>query len=262
MTRIITIGNYKGGVGKSTATEVISYILATKYNYKTLVIDLDPQADLTFKLQNTFNQLDLNPKKNMLDSLIDQNIEDSIITLHQNLDIVAGTNDMEDFDKFVFKTQPEEAEHFYFHAVFPDVMSKYDFVLFDTRPSTAVTTKNAICISDYVIITTDTKESGSRSSQKVYEFIGDLVPYNPKIKLIGVLPYLVDIRGSTSKKVKQELDELFKEDMFKAFIRDSARVVTWGKYGIKEEDRHDKTTMKMYTDIVEETLQRIEELEG
>lgn len=261
MTRVISVGNYKGGVGKSTATEVISYILATKYNYKVLVVDLDPQTDVTFKLKNTFEKVDAAPKVDMLTGLIEDRMKDTIVTLHPNLDLVHGTSDMEDFDKFIYQTQPPEAEVFYFQSVFPQIMKDYDFVLFDTRPSTAVTTKNAICISDYVIITTDTKESGSRSSQKVYEFIGNLVPHNPKIKLIGVLPYLVNSRGSTQQEVKQELDDAFEDDMFTHFIKDSQRVVMWGKYGIKENDMHDRNSMEMYTDIVEETLKRIEDLE-
>lgn len=262
MTRVISIGNYKGGVGKSTATEIISYLLATKFNYKVLVIDLDPQADLTFKLKNTFNKLDTEPSVDMLTGLIENRVKETIISLHPNLDIVHGTEDMEDFDKYIYQTQPEEAELFYFQMIFPEVMKDYDYVLFDTRPSTAVTTKNAVCISDYMIITTDTKESGQRSSKKVYEFVGKLVPHNPKIKLIGVIPYLVDEQGSTQRKVKKELDEAFEEDMFEHIIKDSQRVVTWGKYGVKEKDFHDKNTIKMYSDIVEETLRRIEGLEG
>lgn len=262
MTRVITIGNYKGGVGKSTATELISYILSTKFNFKTLVVDLDPQADLTFKLKNTFNKQDLTPELDMLEGLIKNRIDESIISLHPNLDLMHGSGDMEDFDKYIYKTQPDEAELFYFQSVFPKIINDYDFVIFDTRPSTAVTTKNSVCISDYIIITTDTKESGKRSSQKVYEFIGTLLPYNPNVKLIGVVPYLVDEQGSTQRKVKKELDEAFGVDMFNHIIKDSQRVVTWGKYGVAEKDFHDKNTMKMYTDIVEEAIERIKELEA
>lgn len=51
MVKVITVNNYKGGVGKSTTTELISYILSTKYNYKVLAVDLDPQGDLSRKLK-------------------------------------------------------------------------------------------------------------------------------------------------------------------------------------------------------------------
>lgn len=262
MVKVISIGNYKGGVGKSTLTEVLSYIFSTKYNYKTLVVDLDPQADVTFKLKNTFNEIEKEADTDILTAMIEKRIEDARISLHENLDIITGHNDMEDFDKFIFKTRPEEDEYIFFQKVFNEIIREYDFVFLDTRPSTAVSTKNAICISDYVIITTDTKESGYRSSKKVYEFIGGLLPYNPKVRLIGVVPYLVNVRGSTSQKVKSELDNVFQEDMYQSFIKDSDRLVTWGKYGISEKDHHDKNAMAMYEAIAKETLDRMKSQEA
>ena len=51
---IIAFGNYKGGVGKTTATELFSYILSTKMNYKVLAIDTDPQSNLSEILAKTF----------------------------------------------------------------------------------------------------------------------------------------------------------------------------------------------------------------
>lgn len=261
MTRLITIGNYKGGVGKSTFTEIYAYLLATKYNKKVLAVDLDPQADLSRKLKKTFSMINKEPNIKLYKALTTNNIKDAILTLHENLDLLHGEWDMEHFEKFIFKTQPDEAEFFYMMPMLEQIKNDYDYILFDTRPSTGVTTKNAICASDYVIITTQTEASSKESAEKIYDYIGTLLPLNPKIKLIGVLPYLTDQTGATHKLIQKELEVAFGDDLFKSYIRASKRVATWGYRGITEHEAHDKKTMKMYIDVVEEATSIIKELE-
>ncbi|MCH9559587.1 ParA family protein, partial [Staphylococcus epidermidis] len=55
MVRVITVNNFKGGVSKTSTTNGIAYTLSEKMNFKTLVIDIDPQADATDTLLMTFN---------------------------------------------------------------------------------------------------------------------------------------------------------------------------------------------------------------
>lgn len=262
MVKIITVNNYKGGVGKSTTTELISYLLATKHNYKVLAVDLDPQGDLSRKLKTTFDKADVYPETTLLTAITEMNIKQARISLHPNLDIIHGTHDMKYFEKFIYRTQPERAEFFYFKDLFPQIVEDYDFVIFDTTPKEGVSLQNAVCISDYMIITTDTTESSKVNSEYVYDYIGSLTEHNPNIKLIGVLLYFVNVKGSTSIQVKAEYDKIFDEDMYKHFIKRSDRVERWDKYGIKEADFHDKNTMQMYLDITDETLDRMHELEG
>ena len=73
-------------------------------------------------------------------------------------------------------------------------------LIFDTRPSTDIATKNAICCSDYVLITTKTEESSAEGARKTYNYVGSLVEFNPKVKLLGVLPYLDKPNSSTSNR--------------------------------------------------------------
>lgn len=262
MVKVITVNNYKGGVGKSTTTELISYILSTKYNYKVLAVDLDPQGDLSRKLKNTFNKSDVLPETSLLTAITEMNIKQARVQLHPNLDIIHGTHDMKYFEKFIYRTQPERAEFYYFKDLFPQIINEYDFVIFDTTPKEGVSLQNAVCISDYMIITTDTTESSMVNSKYVYDYIGSLTEHNPNIRLIGVLLYFVNVKGSTSIQVKAEYDEIFKEDMYTNFIKRSDRVERWDKFGIKEADFHDNNTMQMYLNITDETIERMKELEG
>lgn len=262
MAKVITVSNYKGGVGKSTFTEILSYILATQYNKKVLVVDLDPQADVTEKLKRTFNKENIQPKEETLTSMMNNRVENSLVTLHEKLDLLHGSWEMEQFEEFIFTTQHKQARYYFIHTVLEPIKENYDYIIFDTRPSTGVSTNNAICASDYVIITTKTEESSAQSSKKLYSYIGSLIPYNENLKLIGVLPYLDNPRGSTSSKIKEELYDEFGLDLYNNIIKSSDRVVTWGKYGLTEYKPHDKKTLKMYQEVTKETLERIKELEG
>lgn len=262
MVEIITVSNFKGGVGKSTFTELFAYLLSTKYGKSVLVIDLDPQETVSDKLKRTFHKSDVEPQKKLLNSLMENTITESLIHLNENLDLINGDWDMEQFDEFITSTQSDEARYYYIYTVLDEIKNNYDYILLDTRPSTGLSTQNAICTSDYVIIPTNTEDSSVKSAKKLYSNIASLVPYNENIRLLGVLPYLENPRGSTSIKIKEELKEIFEEDLYENTIRYSDRVVTWGKYGVTEDKPHDQRTLHMYDLVCIETMERMKRLEA
>ncbi len=90
------------------------------------------------------------------------------------------------------------------------------------------------------MITTKTEESSAEGARKTYNYVGSLVEFNPKVKLLGVLPYLDKPNSSTSNRVKQEIIDQFQENVFNNIIKASDRVVTWGKFGITTDQPHDK----------------------
>ena len=98
--------------------------------------------------------------------------------------------------------------------------------------------------------------------RKTYNYVGSLVEFNPKVKLLGVLPYLDKPNSSTSNRVKQEIIDQFQENVFNNIIKASDRVVTWGKFGITTDQPHDKKTLSMYIDVVDEMFERIKIMEG
>lgn len=261
MTKIITVACFKGGVGKSTFTELLSYILATKHNKKVLVIDTDPQSNVTEKLKRTFNKNSITPQLSIMDSIRQFDLTSSIIKLHDNLDLVHGDWTLENFSEFTMKEVEEKARYYMFYTLLKPIKHKYDYIIFDTRPSTSETTTNAICTSDYVIITTKTEQDSYTSTKKTYDYMANLTDYNENLNLIGILPYLVNQRGSINKLIEKELRSSFNTDVYNNVIKSSDRVVTWGYTGITEHKPHDKKTMQMYEDTVNETLSRIQQIE-
>ncbi|HDG8429207.1 TPA: ParA family protein [Staphylococcus aureus] len=257
MTKVITIGCFKGGVGKSTLTEILTYLLA-KEGYKVLAVDTDPQSNLTEKIQRTY-QKKFRKDPSFMEGIKNLNLENCIEKVTENLDILKGDWSLEKFDKYVIKKFDERAEYFLLNSLLKPIKDEYDYIIIDTRPSTGILSNNAVCASDYVLITSKTEEDSFTSAKKYYSYLGNIQQNKkPTLKFLGLLPYLVNQRGSTNRSIMNKINELFGEDVFKNYIRSSDRVVTWGEHGVTEYKAHDKKTMQMYLDVKNEILEKLE----
>ncbi|NGC23399.1 ParA family protein [Staphylococcus aureus] len=257
MTKVITIGCFKGGVGKSTLTEILTYLLA-KDGYKVLAVDTDPQSNLTEKVQRTYKKR-FKKDPSFMKGIKNLDLKDCIETVSGNLDILKGDWSLENFDKYVIKNFDEKGEYFLLNSLLKPIKDQYDYIIIDTRPSTGILSNNAVCASDYVLITSKTEEDSFTSAKKYYSYLGNIQQNKkPSLKFLGLLPYLVNQRGSTNRSIMNKINELFGEDVFKNYIRSSDRVVTWGEHGVTEYKPHDKKTMKMYVDVKNEILNKLE----
>lgn len=255
MTEVITVGNFKGGVGKSTVTEIFSYLLSEDYNKKVLVIDTDPQQNCTEKIRRTFDFHE-EPSRPFMDSILDFDLKPSIVKVTDNLDMIPGDWEIENFNDFVV-SQDTKAKYYLLNTLLHEMKRDYDYVLIDTRPSTDKMNNNAICASDYVLIVAKTERDSLTSTSKYYEYLAYMNQYNPDLRFLGALQYLVNIRGSTDKQIMDYFSELFEDDVFKNVIKSSERVKTWGNTGITKYKPHDKKTLEMYDNALVEMLERL-----
>lgn len=255
---IITFGNFKGGVGKTTTTALFSFILSEIENKKVLCIDTDPQSNLTESLSLTFKK-NLQDEKNIFNALFSNNdVTNNIQSLSDNLDILSGSWDMVNFET--------EATNIYYKEDFINILKyklasikeRYDFILIDTAPTTNIVMDNVVMATDQVVITTQTVPLAYESTQKFYDYLLDRYSnedYN--FNLLGVLPYLVG-KSATDREMLKEYKIVFEEELFNNSIRSSDRVKTWSRNGITTNMPYDKVTIDMYAKVVEEALQRIE----
>ena len=99
----ILYGNMKGGVGKTTNSVMTAYQLA-KLGYKTLVCDLDPQANATQLLRRTYglqNDTDLQIDKTMMVALTEENIKSAIVNIMDNLYLLPPSEDFKNYPDFL-----------------------------------------------------------------------------------------------------------------------------------------------------------------
>ena len=218
--QVITFANRKGGSGKTSLTLNCGAVLGKK-GYKVLLIDLDPQAHLSFWAGvNTYTSY-----PNIYDVLLDRiSINKAIFTPSNALfEIIPSTPlfndellknilDFRDFEKQLL------SKIFY-------LKRKYDFILIDTPPTSLLFTYNAFIASEGVIIpvTFDflSVEGLTQLVQNVYQVN---LKYNPNVKIIGIAPNRVNLRSKHARRILEELSENFGEEQILPFIRKSIKI--------------------------------------
>lgn len=251
---------HRGGAGKSTHSEMEAYLLATHYNKKTLLVDSDDQGDVSRRIKRTFNKTDLEPKKRFMEAIVDFDLSDTIITLHENLDLLQGDWQLENFDYYLNNNVEEKGRFYLFYTLFQELDKYYDYIIFDTKPRTSKITNNVVCASDYVIIPTKVSKGSIEAVQRTYNYLADISDYNENIELVGIIPYFESETSRTDKNFK-ELKQAFGDDVYKHKIKWSDRVLTWEDEGITTNAIQDKFAMRMFKKVMNETMGRIKKFE-
>lgn len=260
--RVITIANFKGGVGKSTLNSVLGYIATKKYGLRVLQIDSDPQCNLTQKIYRTFGKPYKKAEKSFLDGIKAEDLSKSITIINDKLHLIEGAWEMALLTKHISK-YPKDANADYelYDYLIRPFKSEYDLILFDVIPTTTAYTNNCICASDYVLMPTQTEEDAYNNTKTFIDYLITMKRQrNEKLELIGIVPYLVE-RDMVDRKILERYQTEYPEITFNNLIKSSARVKTWGLDGITEDKSHDKKTLKMYDLVFQETIKRMAGLE-
>lgn len=260
----ITIGNQKGGVGKTTNTTLIGYTLANM-GLKVLVTDLDPQSNATKSLMLTKSTN--NPdevatiNKTIMRGVQDRDLTDLPIKIISNLYLLPSFIDFEDFAKHLYKnTNSEREEDFFLDPLFKPLKNDFDLILIDVPPLTPEVTKNAVTMSDYVLISLQTQERSLTGAENYIKTLSKLkAKYNLPIDIIGILQVLHQNRGTVDQFIMNNAkDEFGKDSIFKTVVPQMERIKRFDINGIRNKDQFDKKVLSLYRTVTEELLTRID----
>jgi chromosome partitioning protein len=251
--RIIAVANQKGGVGKTDLTVNLSCQLAS-LGKRTLIIDLDPQANATDYLVAPGSA----SGKSTADLLLDDSLtlDDVTNSCRENLDIIPShqnlsatqirlANDINMQFKLKKKLKP-----------IMDGTRAYDYVLIDTPPSLGLLMVNTLTASTGVIIPVQTQYFAldgvvqlQETIQKVREDI------NPGLSVIGVVLTMYDRRTLISREVAEKVREEFNERVFSTVIPVNVRLAEAPSHhkSIFEYDP-DSSGAKAYRELAKEIL--------
>tara|TARA_B100001029_G_scaffold137045_1_gene116071 strand:- start:321 stop:1085 length:765 start_codon:yes stop_codon:yes gene_type:complete len=250
MSKIVSLTNQKGGVGKTTTSVNLAVSFAVS-EVKTLLIDLDPQSNATTGLEQIANE----PKGTIYDAIIRGSEAKDIITNTELkfLDMITSTNDLVGAEVELVNVMAREHQ---LEKVLKSIRKKYDYILIDCPPSLGLLTLNALTCSNAVIIPI-------QCEYYALEGLGQLLNtvrlvqknLNRNLEIEGVLLTMYDSRLNLSKQVADEVKGFFKDKIFETIIHRNVRLSEAPSFG-KPALLYDanSTGAQNYISLVEEIL--------
>lgn len=286
----ILYGNMKGGVGKTTNSVMTAYQLA-KLGYKTLVCDLDPQANATQLLRRTYglqHGSDLQIDKTMMVALMDENIKPAIVIIMDNLYLLPSSEDFKNYPDFLemkFMLDKEKIQSgdsntlqsemskvkeqriAYFAQQLAKVRDEYDFIIIDVPPTLSIFTDSAIYATDFVIIVLQTQQRSLDGAETFFEYLQQMYNdyANVDFDILGVLAVLLKNNAGLDSQILKDAETDFGKDMlFDQIIRHMERLKRYDRTGIAEKgltkyDMHDTRLHYIYNTLTKEIVSRLKD---
>lgn len=210
MAEVITIANRKGGVGKTTTTLNLAYSLK-ELGKKVLVIDLDPQANLTrcFDVGNTEN---IKTIGHLLITEMEEEesyLVEDYTKSYDEIDIIPSSVYLSAVET---QMRIETGSERILSEIVNQAKEHYDYILIDTSPSLNILTINALCASDSVLIVADTQLFAIVGIGELLKTIQKIKKrVNSKLKVQGILLTMCENRTNLSKTLTEQVEEMFQK---------------------------------------------------
>jgi chromosome partitioning protein len=202
MARVFAVANQKGGVAKTTTVQTLGAALA-ELDERVLLVDLDPQACLTFAVGLEPDSL----KPTLHDVLIGRSKSEDAVIDTGTVSILPANIDLAGSEVHLLARTGRE--HALRRAIAP-VREKFDTVLIDCPPSLGVLTVNGLTAADQVLIPLQCEALGHRGVAQLLDTVEDVREYtNPALSVRGVIATMFDGRAKHAHEVLDDVPNRF-----------------------------------------------------
>jgi len=211
MGTIISLLNHKGGVGKTTSTMNIGAGLV-ELGKRVLLIDLDPQANLTLALGIPRQPSSMYEAMRGESDLVPFHLKD-------RLHVVISVLDLSGVEMELLN---EAGREFLLKELINPVRDNYDYIIIDCPPSLGLLTLNALTASDSVMIPVQTEFLAMQGLAKIKQVIQKVkLRLNRQLEIGGVIATMYDSRKVLNRDVVDTLRKYFGDILFDTLIRDN-----------------------------------------
>src|SRR5829696_1467936 len=200
---IIALANQKGGVAKTTSVASLGAAFAEQ-GRRVLLVDLDPQACLTFSLGVDPDTVESSVHDVLVGGAA---VTDVVVGCEEGVDLVPSTIDLAGAEA-VLLSRP--AREYVLQGALDAVRPDYDVILLDCSPSLGVLTLNALTAASGLVIPMPCEMLSHRGVGQLLDTVRDVKRIlNKKLRVLGILPTLFDGRSNHAQAVLADVGERY-----------------------------------------------------